>query len=117
MKTYLISDTHFSHKNIIKYCNRPYADEHDMDYELIKNWNSVVKKGDTVFHLGDVCLDRKYSTIDQWFEKLNGNITVILGQHDKLPEKTQWCKSKVISHRGIYFYLTHMVYQVGSHWL
>ena len=76
------SDTHFSHYNIIKYCDRPYSwEEHDE--VLIENWNSVVGKKDRVFHLGDFGFgspDKLYKNVAC---RLNGKITLIRGSHDK----------------------------------
>ena len=48
-KIFLIGDMHFMHRNIIKYCNRPFKDVEDMTEKLIKNWNSVVGKNDIVY--------------------------------------------------------------------
>lgn len=53
-----------------------------MDEALINNWNSVVKKDDIVFHLGDFAFAPNY----RWKEilsKLNGRIYLIIGNHDK----------------------------------
>ena len=48
---YLISDTHFNHKNIAKYCNRP-----ENFNELIWENLGKLKKGDLLIHLGgDIC--------------------------------------------------------------
>lgn len=44
MKNYIISDTHFNHKNIINYCNRPFRDINEMNNTIIDNWNKSVKK-------------------------------------------------------------------------
>ena len=50
---YFTSDMHFGHRNVIRFCNRPFADEKEMAQGLIKNWNDKVKSNDFVFSLGD----------------------------------------------------------------
>ena len=72
------SDTHFSHTNIIKYCNRPFYSAKEMDATLITNWNCLVKPNDIVYHLGDVSFNP-----ERVVDKLNGKIILIYGNHDK----------------------------------
>jgi len=81
------SDTHFSHKNIIKHCFRPFKTEHDMDERLIHNWNSVVGKNDVVFHLGDFLFysgsNRETTEIvEEYLSVLNGKKHLVIGNHD-----------------------------------
>jgi calcineurin-like phosphoesterase family protein len=80
-KTYFISDTHFNHKNIIKYCNRPFKDIEEMNNTLIKNWNNTVTDYDTVYHLGDVALTNE-SEMKNLISKLKGKKILIRGNHD-----------------------------------
>lgn len=104
MTIFLISDTHFNHKNIIKYCNRPYWSVQEMNSELIKNWNRVVKKQDTVFFLGDFSLGHEFS----YFSLLNGHIFFVKGNHDQ--EKVagnQTYEHIVLEYNGWQFYLVH----------
>lgn len=79
MNTWFTADTHFGHTNIIKYCNRPFNTIEEMDSEIIFRWNSVVKDGDVVYHLGDFCFGKPISYI----ERLNGYLKIIPGSHDK----------------------------------
>ena len=79
--TFFTSDTHFYHANIIKFCNRPFKDVEQMNDVMIANWNSVIGKDDTVFHLGDFCL----GGAAEWtkiLDRLNGKIYLIMGNHD-----------------------------------
>lgn len=76
------SDTHFYHGNIIEYCDRPFTSVDDMNRTIIKNWNSVVKPTDTVWHLGDFALYRSKELMIELVSKLNGNIRLIKGNHD-----------------------------------
>lgn len=89
MKTFIISDTHFGHENIISYCNRPFETVEQMDDEMIKRWNSVVGKEDIVYHLGDFALGNKES-IKNYKNKLNGRIRLVLGNHDHLRFNTYY---------------------------
>ena len=52
MNIWFIADPHFDHKNIIKYCERPFNTVEEMNQTLIERWNSVVKKDDKVFCIG-----------------------------------------------------------------
>lgn len=78
---FFTSDTHFHHANIIKLSHRPFKDVHDMNEQLIANWNKVVTDKDTVFHLGDFA----FGGNDAWdsiLSQLNGKIYLILGNHE-----------------------------------
>ena len=75
------SDLHFGHKNILKFCKRPWDTVEEMDEGLIQNWNRVVGKDDLVFNLGDFA----FATNGRWKEllnQLNGHHYLILGNHD-----------------------------------
>jgi calcineurin-like phosphoesterase family protein len=50
-----------------------------MDREMIARWNAVVGPKDTVYHLGDVVINRRcLATLNH----LNGDKRLILGNHD-----------------------------------
>lgn len=79
---FFTSDTHFGHKNIIKYCKRPFESVEEMNEKLIKNWNSVVGPDDIVFHLGDFVFGGSKLWNDV-LDRLNGKIYLIIGNHDE----------------------------------
>jgi calcineurin-like phosphoesterase family protein len=81
MKYFIISDTHFNHENIIKYCNRPFKDVDEMNRVMIKNWNETVSNKDIVIHLGDVALGSK-EEVKKIIKQLNGRKILIKGNHD-----------------------------------
>lgn len=88
-KTFLIGDTHFYHKNIINYCDRPFETVAQMNEQLIRNWNKVVKRDDRVIVVGDFALCGREQII-QIGKKLNGKKTLILGNHDRASIKTYY---------------------------
>ena len=87
MKIYIISDTHFNHSNILKYCNRPFKSVEEMNEAIINNWNKLVKKNDLIYHLGDFFLGSK-NELKDIVSKLNGTIYLIRGNHDRLTIKS-----------------------------
>lgn len=118
------SDLHFGHKNIIKFCNRPWETTEEMDEALIANWNSVVGEKDIVFDLGDFA----FATNGRWKEliqRLNGKHYLILGNHDitRWPgDKTMELFDRVEQQMIIYIdnrciYLNHYPYLCyGGSW-
>ena len=93
---WVISDTHFRHRSILEFTDsntglkiRPgFANVDEMDEHMIDRWNSVVKTGDIVYHLGDVVMT-KTSEDEDWFKrnwpKLHGSKRLIVGNHDDIP--------------------------------
>ena len=92
---FFTSDTHFNHKNIIRYCNRPWNSGKDVNGQLIvsddnvnemneaiiSSWNKVVPPNALVWHLGDFALGDR-SKIPEIVARLNGRINLVLGNHD-----------------------------------
>ena len=103
MAVFFTSDTHFNHPGILR--NKPrqeFLSQEERDYlakatveetkaykispdsvsrmneAIIDRWNSKVGKLDTVYHLGDV----GFGNCKPHVSRLNGNIILILGNHD-----------------------------------
>jgi calcineurin-like phosphoesterase family protein len=82
METWFTSDTHFGHRNIIKYDNRPFENTFEHDEFLIKKWNETVAPKDHVYHLGDFSFHgRKFS--EKILSRLHGKKFLIWGNHDR----------------------------------
>lgn len=88
MNKWFISDTHFSHTNIIRYAGRPFQSVKEMDERLIENWNALITPQDTVFFLGDFGLGTT-DFLAGLCVRLHGNKICIRGNHDGTPAKMQ----------------------------
>jgi calcineurin-like phosphoesterase family protein len=66
-----ISDTHFFHENIGRFCNRT------------ENWQGLISPDDTVLRLGDFALRNK-SIFELLTRLLTGNLLLIRGKLDWL---------------------------------
>lgn len=112
---YLTSDCHFGHKRILEYekDSRPFETIEEHDEALIRNWNSVVGKDDTIYVVGDFIMgsaDNVYRILPQ----LNGYITLIRGNHDT-NNKVELYKEygirvkncEVLRHNGVWFVMAH----------
>jgi len=81
---YITGDHHFYHKNIIKYCNRPFESAEEMNNYMIHKWNHVVSKRDIVYHLGDFAFARNLDQVKIIKDQLKGEIILIPGNHDNI---------------------------------
>lgn len=84
---YFTSDHHFNHENVIKYDGRPFSSLEEMEEALIEGWNSTVRRGDIVYHVGDFALSygkKDAARISSIFSRLNGGEKhLIRGNHDR----------------------------------
>lgn len=83
MKTFVTSDIHFNHKNIVVYQpNRGTLDLDKMNENIIRAWNEDVSPEDTVWILGDVAMG-KIEKAPALIARLNGKLNLVKGNHDK----------------------------------
>lgn len=82
VRTWLISDPHFDHTNIIKYCNRPFQTVEEMNQLILQNWNRNVKDEDLVIFVGDMAFGRGSRKPRWWIEQLKGHMIYLKGSHD-----------------------------------
>lgn len=90
---WVISDTHFDHANILKFADDAgnlirgsrFSSVDEMNEHIIGRWNSVVKPGDKVYHLGDVVFgDDKEAWMKRHWSRLKGRKRLVVGNHDNI---------------------------------
>ena len=82
-KTWITSDLHFSHANILKFNpdTRQYRDAEHMNTEMIRAWNESVRPEDLVYILGDVAFCNAQKAVGI-MRSLNGRKILVAGNHD-----------------------------------
>ena len=114
---FFTSDHHFYHKNIIEYCDRPYADLDEMHADMIAKWNETVRKDDCVYYLGDFSFGNQKQTNDILWQ-LNGYKVLIRGNHDdnatcKLFD--EWHQTLEIESPYFTYLLSHYPYEIAGY--
>jgi calcineurin-like phosphoesterase family protein len=107
-----IADTHFGHKNIIKYSARPFIDVTMMN-EYIKNkWNEMISNDDIVYIVGDFAR----RDFKKYFNSLNGKKIFIQGNHDPSGIGIKQLELQINNYK---FILSHYPINLNSHnaWL
>lgn len=111
MNYWLISDTHFNHTKLEEWGGRLGDWQH-------KIWDGInqIPHGDTLIHLGDVCIGNDqeiHDTFNHLFPNFSKRI-LVLGNHDK--KSKQWytehgwdfvCDGIEMIFQGHYLHLTH----------
>ena len=82
-----------------------------MNTQLIKRWNTTVKNGDKIYHLGDFA---RSMDPNQWKNKLNGRKVFIHGNHDQKLTGTK--EFERLYYKGHNFCLTHYPNQRPKQW-
>lgn len=79
------SDTHFGHKNILRFCpnTRQGNTPDEMNEILIRNWQTVVQPTDRVYMLGDVFFCNSYEA-RKIMARLPGQKHLVFGNHDNV---------------------------------
>ena len=139
MSTFLTSDFHFFHHNICGpegFCatRQHFKDVDEMNEAIITNFNNVVTDEDTVYHLGDMCMNAKPAKLFDVLSELKGTIYLVKGNHCNTrmlnyitnPSRNPVLKSTgdykfhaipmgtIIKQDGIQYYLTHYPQGLGQ---
>ena len=120
MSRYLISDTHFNDSEILEESHRDFENVSEMNETIIRNWNNIVDKTDTVLFGGDLA----HSGVDKqvfydWAYAVNGIELILRGNHD--PYNRSELNDTVLpivetyefSYEGYDFYCSHK-YSTGT---
>lgn len=86
MKTWITSDLHFGHRNIMNFCPVSRARyNNDLDYmneQMVIEWNERVSPEDLTYILGDVAF-MPGDKAAQYMRRLNGRKILVEGNHDR----------------------------------
>lgn len=116
--TFFTSDLHFCHDKEFVWKDRGFKSVDEMNEAIILNWNRVVDEDDVVYVLGDIALGGNEGTSKAkgLLECLNGEIRIIIGNHDTDKRIEEYKKAGNVSSakfadriklKGRSFFLSH----------
>lgn len=105
---YVISDTHFGHSIMLE--GTDFHDIDEYDRVVIENINGVLKRGDTLWHLGDVAWRR--ASYRRWLNERRQDVEYnqLRGNHDfhrLKSESRNWPDVKMFKYCGDKFFASH----------
>lgn len=83
VRVWASSDHHFNHKNIIRFCNRPFTSLWHMNADMVAGHNAIVAPDDVFLALGDLALGDFEEALD-FASQLNGVKYLMPGNHDRV---------------------------------
>ena len=82
-RTWIWSDLHIGHHDIIWHSKRPFADVRHMDNALMSAWKKTVSEEDTVICLGDLAVPAGFRGYRlNCFDTVPGGKILVFGNHD-----------------------------------
>lgn len=83
MKTFVGSDFHWGHRNILKFNpdTRKYKDIDTMNEMMVVEWNNIASPDDVIYMLGDVSFLPPAKTVE-YLSRCNGRKILVAGNHD-----------------------------------
>jgi calcineurin-like phosphoesterase family protein len=114
------ADFHLGHKNIIRYCNRPFDTVEEMNRTIFERLNSLVKTNDILYFLGDFCIGPKARAAELRRQIRCKKIFAVPGNHDKdtrkLTQEFSWLGDLAeVSINGQRIVLCHYAMRVWNH--
>jgi calcineurin-like phosphoesterase family protein len=114
------ADFHLGHKNIIRYCNRPFGTVEEMNERILEGVNARVKANDTLYFLGDFCIGSKTRAAGFRHQIRCKKIFAVPGNHDKEARKLihefSWLNDLTeVSINGQRIVLCHYAMRVWNH--
>lgn len=114
------ADFHLGHRNIIRYCNRPFDSVEAMNSAILERLNSAVKANDVLYFLGDFCIGPKARALELRREIRCRKIFAVPGNHDKdtrkLTQEFSWlCDLAEVSINDQRIVLCHYAMRVWNH--
>lgn len=138
---FFTSDLHFNDAPTLKMDSRPFKTAKQFDNFVIKHWNKVAKKGDTIYVVGDF-VDCDGAGYDSWkksityVKRVKANIVLVVGNNEERVIKNYFdsdfdkfreyclglgykdvCKNATIKINEIDFYLVHKPTQYNPNML
>jgi len=106
---YVVSDTHFSHVNIIKYCSRPFNNVDVMNETMYNNWcDKLENDDDLIFFLGDFANGDLKKNAKVFWDELPGTKYFIKGNHDLADNGIEMFDEVLVHFNNKRILLTHI---------
>lgn len=113
-KIWLCSDLHFCHDKDFLYEPRGFSSVHEMNEQIIKNFNEVIDWTDDLYILGDCFLNNNEEGMS-YMRRLPGKKHIIWGNHDTVVrQELMYLENfdclgyaNTLKYNGYHFYLSH----------